>query len=83
MRTISCKSTKENYRKESLGLKKNTIRKFDDDDQRKAICDSYINGEFTDISIIIINKDDLGKESFRKDVLDITKWEGIYIISWM
>lgn len=77
------KSTKENYRKESLGLKRNTVREFDDsEDQRKRICDEFIEGKITDINIKILNRDDIGGESFTEDIKDITKWGKLYILSW-
>ena len=79
---ISFKSTPINYRKEYLGLKKNTIRKqTEKEDIRFEIMDRYINNEINHLKIEISNT--LNNEMFSRSVSDITKYDGYYIISWM
>ena len=83
-RTIQFKSTPINYRKESLGLKRNTVRDLAEDspenDIRRAILDEFINGELDNLFIKIIKTTTL--ESFERKVTDVTIFQGIYIISW-
>lgn len=75
------KSIPENYRKEMLDLKRNTVRKFDDEkDIRKEICDRWINNEIDHVTCTIFNTH--GLSQITKVVTDITKWDDIYIISW-
>ncbi len=85
-RTIQFKSTPANYRKESLGLKRNTVRDLAEDspenDIRRAILDEFISGELDNLFIKIIKTTTL--ESFERQVTDVTIFAGIgvYIISW-
>jgi hypothetical protein len=84
MRTVEFKSTKENFRKESLGLKQCTLREFDNEtDERRRLLDSFIAGEITNLQVIISNKDDTANEHIKHKVSDVSLWKGItYIISW-
>lgn len=78
---ITFKSYQENFKKEFLGLKRNTIRKFEDNDIRKEVLDMWINNETTQITIEIINKAN-PQESFKREVTDVSFWDGYYVISW-
>ena len=82
MQRIIFKSNPENFRKEYLGLKKNTIRHFDGtkDDIREVILNDWIDNEKTMIEIEIQNKET--NELFVRTVTDVTYYEGWYIISW-
>ena len=78
--TIDFKSYQENYRKEYIGIKNNTLRKVDDKDIRKEILDKYIHGEVNNLFIRIINTDT--QEEFMRKVRDVTLWDGWYLITW-
>ncbi len=82
MKTIEFKSTPENFRKEYLGLKRNTVRRIDEsgEDKRYSTMLQFMFKDITVLQIIIINT--LTEERFTRQVKDITKWDGIYIISW-
>jgi hypothetical protein len=75
MKRIQFKSTPDNYFKERIGLKCNTVRKFDGS-IRFEILDTFP----CDLEVEIINTKT--NESFIREVKDVTKFEGYYIISW-
>jgi len=80
-RRIDFKSTPENYRKEYLGLKRNTVRDLTEDtDIRKELLDDFISGKLDNLFIRIIKTST--SESFERKVTDVTIFQGIYIISW-
>lgn len=78
---ITFKSYQENFRKEFLGYKRNTIRKFKKTDIREEILNDWINNKITQLTIEIINKTN-PQESFKREVTDVSLWEEYYIISW-
>lgn len=82
MITIPFKSTQENWRKEYLGLKCNTVRIFTDlQDKRRDLLRDYIDGLVNIICVIIENVKT--GETFSRQVTDVTAFENrIYIISW-
>ena len=81
MAIISFKSTPENYRKEYLGLKSNTVRKLDDPtDIRFEYLDQW--DEKTLHNLIIEIRNNKTGECFERRVTDVTIFDGIYIISW-
>jgi len=81
VKTIKFKSTHDNWRKEYLGLKTNTIRKFGDrTDVRLEILRDYIDEIWNLITIEIENTKT--SETFKRIVTDVTKFEDYYIISW-
>lgn len=81
MRTIKFKSIPENWRKEYLNLKRNTIRKWDDaNDERFYILEDYLKGDLNLLTIEIENTKT--GEIFKREVTDVTKFEEWYIISW-
>ena len=83
MKTITFKSTTENYRKEYLGLKPNTIRYFTIDEKndiRKQILDDFIAGKINDICIEITNVST--HEYFIRRITDVSLFEEWYVISW-
>jgi len=81
---IDFKSTAENYRKEYLGLKKNTVRDLAEDspenDIRREILDEFISGKLDNLFVRIIKTST--SESFERSVTDVTIFKGVYIISW-
>lgn len=84
MKTIRFKSIPENWRKEYLGIKKNTVRVFnmddDKDDIRFEILQRYVfNGEWL-LNIEIENTET--REVFTREVTDVTLYQNIFIISW-
>lgn len=84
MRTIYFKSTPNNWRKEYLGIKPNTLRSFEtilnSIDIRKEILDKYLLCELNLINIVITNTET--KETFTREVTDVTFFNEMYIISW-
>lgn len=81
MRTIRFKSFPEVWRKEYLGLKRNTVRRFDDEkDLRLEILKRFIDGSLSMLNIEI--EDTILHEYFTRKVTDVTKYEYFYIISW-
>ena len=80
MTRITFKSVPEYYRRESLGLKNNTVRKVEVEDVRFDILSDFEMEAITDLEIEIINTDT--KESFVKRVTDVCKFDEYYIISW-
>jgi hypothetical protein len=76
---VKFKSTPENWTKESIGWKRNTVRKADTD-ERFMVLDSFINKYTPKIQIVIENTET--HATFKRTVSDVTKWEGFYIISW-
>lgn len=81
MKTIRFKSTPENYRKEYLGLKCNTVRKEKEKgDIRFEILNDFINFDLHELCIEIMCSDNY--EIFIRKVTDITKFDDYYIISW-
>lgn len=77
---IRFKSTQENYRKEISGLKNNTFRKIDMDDERFQKLFEFEMGNLNNLVIIIENAKT--KEYFHKFISDVTSYEGWVIISW-
>jgi len=79
---IVFKSNPINFIREATGTKSNTIRKPDQDghDARFRILDKYIQGEKMNL-YVGIQHTKLNETFFRK-VSDVTKFEGLYIISW-
>jgi hypothetical protein len=80
MEYINFKSNQENYRKEYLGLKCNTFRKFDKNDIRFEILRDFELGNINNLTICI--KNTKTNEMFQRIVTDVTSYEGFYIISW-
>lgn len=81
--TVTFKSNSKNYWKEKYGLKPNTFRKVDDDDERFEM---LRNGEATYIFIentdIVSFEMGTSKEGFLRIIKDITFWDDYVIISW-
>ena len=77
---ITFKSTPDNWRKEYLGLKRNTMREFEGIDNREELLLRYINGLCNILFIEISNTKT--QEIFRRTVTDVTKFQYYYIISW-
>ncbi len=79
MGKIRFKSTPENYQKELIGLKNNTVRKADDKDARFCTLKGFISGAtFLEIEI---EKTTTG-EYFTRTIKDVTFWEDLVIITW-
>jgi hypothetical protein len=72
---VRFKSVPENYEKEKSGRKPNTVRVVAADDLRFPFLNDRTAG-----SIEIINSET--EESFRREITDITFWDGRFIISW-
>ncbi len=73
------KSNKENYKKEKKGLKVNTVRKVLQRDPRFGLLINMEKEIFR--RQIQIFKGDT-KESFIRNVTDVTYWDNRWIISW-
>jgi len=77
---VKFRSTQENYRKEFLGLKSNTLRKQDIEDERFQKLLDFELGNLNNLVIEIINTKT--NESFQKIISDVTSYEDWIIISW-
>lgn len=80
---ITFKSEQENYRKEYLNIKNNTMRQFKEADQpdiREEALNQFIKGEINELFIEIQHTNT--EEYFSRPVRDVTKWCGWYIITW-
>lgn len=82
---LKFKSNQEFWRKEYLGLKKNTVRTFNNDkdygyDEREKMLDQFIGGMLNKLEIEIFNVET--HEVFVRLVSDVTCYKNVYIISW-
>lgn len=80
MKTIRFKSTADNWRREYLGLKCNTVRIYEPDDVRFELLDKYIDGLLNLLSIEIQNR--VTNEVFSRVITDVIKYDHLVIISW-
>lgn len=79
--TIRFKSEQDNYRKEYIGLKNNTLRTFDKEgDLREQILNKYLMGLINNLFIEIEHFPN--GEYFRRKVTDVTKYKEWYIITF-
>jgi hypothetical protein len=76
------KSIDSIYHKEKCGLKPNTVRKIDLNDERflELISKGYNGFNENELIIEIVNADT--GECFERFIEDITIWENLMIISW-
>ena len=83
MNKVTFKSYDYNFKKEAKGVKNNTIRELDLNDERyKKICDWWLDEDYADKEIEIINKD-FENESFTRKIKDISFWKNWVIITWV
>ena len=81
MKTITFKSIPSNWRKEYLGLKRNTVRTFKEkNDIREEVLNQFIDKIISQVHIDIVNTE--SNETFTRQVTDVTPFEDMYIISW-
>lgn len=80
---ITFKSNEENFVKEKSGIKNNTFRKIDLNDQRfiDLVAIKTLRLPNRVAVIKIINADDIS-QSFDRWISDITFWDGYVIITW-
>lgn len=77
---IVFKSIPEFWHKESLGLKRNTIRRQNEElDYRFKVLREWMCAK-TDLMVGIVNTETGGV--FYRKVTDVSKFDGYYIISW-
>jgi len=80
-KTIKFKSVPRNWRKEWLGTKPNTIRTFaETGDIREELLIDFIEERWNLLEIEIENTETM--EVFRRNVIDVNLWDGVYTISW-
>ncbi|GLI57766.1 hypothetical protein PM10SUCC1_32800 [Propionigenium maris DSM 9537] len=77
---VKFKSAPEFYHKEKNGIKNNTVR-LRDLDERFNILDDYIAGKI-DRLVVKIFLATMDYELFQRVVKDVSKYEGIYVITW-
>jgi len=81
---ITFKSNNENFIKEKSGVKNNTFRKVDLNDERflelLLIAKRGIPNELGKIRIQ--NADIIWEADFEREITDITFWDGYVIITW-
>jgi len=82
MKRFTFKTTGEIYYKERIGLKPNTVRKIDLNDDRFLDLISIAYKGFNDnkIEIKIIHAQT--KDYFIREIEDVTIWDNLMIISW-
>jgi hypothetical protein len=79
--TVRFKSYQENWLKEYQDVKRNTIRKQDNpEDRRFELLNSFIARELNLLDIEIENKTTC--ETFTRRITDVTKFDDYYVISW-
>lgn len=82
---VMFKSTEPYFSKEKMGFKRNTFRKFCDNDGRFDILKRFLSQETTPMRIEIYKTCDNGfstADSFIRSITDVTFFENIVIISW-
>jgi len=79
MKTLIFRSIPENWKKEYLGLKCNTVRKTDTD-VRFQYLEKFIKGEKNKLAVKILNTKT--GEAFERVITDVTMFKDFYIISW-
>ena len=77
MEEISFKSNRENFIKELHGIKCNTLRRINPDDERYFKVSEMIKTK--NYGIIEIT---CGDSCFKRKIKDVTYWDGYLIISW-
>ena len=88
MNVVKFKSTPDNFRKEKNGSKQCTVRVFDDpEDPRKVLLDAWINGNISDLGVMIENTEFQSFQDVYYDATDVSKLPvfgagDVYIISW-
>ena len=81
MKTIRFRSKPKYWIKEYQGLKPNTERVFDkEDDVREEILREFMYGHTNTLTIEIQNTKT--GEVFSRRVTDVSQWNKIYVISW-
>jgi hypothetical protein len=84
MKTVRFKSVPQNFKKEMLGIKSNTIRELEPmvkaKDIRAEILMEIVTDRHTMLMIEIENSET--GETFTRAVKDVTLWAGWFIISW-
>lgn len=82
---IIFKSTPENFKKEKSGLKRNTVRKIDFEDERfsrlTALQDAKRMGYDVTFGSVYIQNTQTG-QTFKRELTDITYFDGYLILSW-
>ena len=78
---VTFKSTPENWFKEYIGLKCNTVRKFKSGeyDTRQELLTQFLQQPYN-LWVEIVNTETSAR--FQRCVTDVTVYEGMYIISW-
>lgn len=76
------KSTKLYYDKEKSGEKNNTVRKVEQDDPRYAELIRMDRCGVCDSDFITIERVELPKPSFTRQIKHVCLWQGLFIITW-
>ena len=79
---LEFKSDEENYIKEKSGLKPNTVREIDlNEDKFQELENRRLNNCYGRIKITNARYSD-GHDYFIREITDITLWKNLSIISW-
>jgi hypothetical protein len=79
MDKVSFKSQEPFFSKEADGRKPNTIRRLAEDDPRRIILLRWMNHDtYGEIEITLVH----GSKGFTRQVVDVSLFEGWFIISW-
>ncbi|MCF0163362.1 MAG: hypothetical protein HUJ88_12405 [Fusobacterium necrophorum] len=83
---ITFKSYPEFFEKEKSGLKSNTVRIFELNDDREYILRDIMNEEIKKENVVLEILNAETGETFEREISDVSKFEinniEIYIISW-
>lgn len=90
MERVTFKSEEKFYEKEKAGIKNNTVRdafslwkeKNSSEDKRYSLLKKFENKEILDLVIEIIKVSTEEKESFIRQITDVTEYNGLFIITW-
>lgn len=81
MNIVDFKSISPFFEKEGEGIKNNTVREFEDpQDKRKKLLDKFEKGDIFDLDIKITNIET--KAYFCREIRDVTIYKNLYIITW-
>ena len=80
-RIVEFKSTPENYKKEYLGTKNNTVRFIEPEDPRAIVLDNAHTHPFLNYLYVRI-RNTKTNNYFERPIQDITYYKDITIITW-
>lgn len=77
---ITFKSFPKYWAKEKKGIKNNTLREVDYEDDRFKLLDKYNKSSYNTLQIKIVNSDT--NKSFVREIRDVTYYKNYVVITW-